>query len=367
MSRLLALALVAGLLLASTGAVADQDDRDGRPGRGPFPPLGGFEIEASSRSVSGEHVSFNYSEAGIADFRSRDQGLFDLEVVGEGESDDEDDGDAEGRSAGARAERNQLRVRMPNFTFTAHDGPTAASKLEADGAVTIVFEEGVVLSRENGDRVRFSFGEVTGVLRGEIVSITGRTVHVGDGALVVLDAPRGPFDDNHRELGRAIGKGHIGAEATLNLDDDEGVSEDLVSYGNVTITRVKAERGNITLLIDGHGFEGRVIVVNVDGRVLGAESADKLQILLDNASVMPASNLTDILDPDDDGFHPEYYIVFDPLAHAFQLIVTLPHYSVHTLSVTTVLVLPPPSVAIGILAGLALLVPTALVLFRRSK
>jgi len=59
--------------------------------------------------------------------------------------------------------------------------------------------------------------------------------------------------------------------------------------------------------------------------------------------------------------------VFDPEQGAFQLIVSVPHYSVHTLSVGSVLVLPPPSVVIGVVAGVALLAPTAMLLFRRSK
>ena len=366
MRRLLAILLVSGLLLASTAAVA-QDGR-GR-GRAPFQPLGGFEVEAGDRNATGRHVSFSYSEAGITDFRAGNRTLFDLSVIG-GADEDEPEGVGERggppRALGARSEGGQLRVRMPNYTFMAHDGPTATSKLETDGDTTATFEEGVVLAAENGERVRFSFGDVTGVLRGENVSISGRAVSSDGDVLIVLDAPRGPFDRTHRDLGRAIGRGHVGAEATINLRDDDSVQDDVVSYGNVTMQTLKAERGNITVLIDGHGFEGRVIVLNVDGRVLGAESADKLNILIDNESVRPATDLTDILDPDDDGFHPEYYVVYDVQAQAFQLIVTLPHYSVHILSVTTAFVLPPPSVVIGIVAGVALLVPTALLLFRRK-
>lgn len=368
MRRLAALLLVAGLLFASTAAVADQER-----GRGRAPPFAGggaFQVQSASQSVTGEHVSFNYSEAGISDFAAGGLTLFDLTVTGadEDEDDDEDDGDGdEGRARGPtspRANAGELRVRMDNFSFTAHDTPTAASRLRTDGVVRVSFEEGVVLAREGDESVRFSFGAVTGVVRGDDVSIDGRAVTLSDGALLVLDAPRGPFG-HHRDLGRAIARGHIGAEATLNRDENDSVVDQVVSYGNVTMTTLKAERGNVTVLIDGHGFEGRVIVLNVDGRVLGADSADKLDVQIDNASVRPASNLSDILDPDDDGYHPEYYIVFDPNAQAFQLIATLPHYSVHVLSVTTLVELVKPSVLIGTLAGVALLVPAALLLFRR--
>ncbi|HET6405853.1 MAG TPA: hypothetical protein VFH78_14515 [Candidatus Thermoplasmatota archaeon] len=358
MRRFLALLLVAGLLLASTGAVAEQGKGRGRGG--PFQPLGAFTLEQTSQSAVGEHVSFTYSEAGIDDFRAANRTLFDISVR-----------DAEperlrgpDRDRGAQAHGSQLRVRMPNFTFTAHDAPTAASKLQTDGLVVVAFEPGVVLAAENGERVRFSFGEITGVLRGDEVAISGRNVTADGEVLLVLDAPRGPFP-HHRDLGRAIGKGHVGAETTISLAENDSIEESVVSYANVTMRTLKAERGNITVLIDGHGTEGRVIVLNVDGRILGAEGADKLQVLIDNETVRPASNLSDILDPDDDGFYPEYYIVYDVQAQAFQLIATLPHYSVHILSVTTPFVLPPPSVVIGILAGVALLVPSALLLFRR--
>lgn len=371
MRRLSALLLVAGLLLAAPHVLAapgkgQSPDR----ARGPFQPVGAFELVTSERTATGDYVSFNYSEAGVADYRAANRTLFDLTVLGGGEDEDEDEDDDDrerGRSPGVVAAGNEIRVRMRNFTFIAHDNPTGVAKLETDGTTRVVFEEGVVLAYENGgrERVRFSFGDVTGVLRGDDAVISGRSVTTDEGVLIVLDAPRGPFKD--RELGRAIGKGHVGAEATIDLDDDERVRQETVSYGNVTITTERAERGNITVVIDGHGFDGRVVVLNIDGRVLGADHADKLQIWIDNESVRPASNLTDILDPDDDGFYPEYYIVFDPSAQAFQLLATLPHYSVHILSVTTLLAEIPPPVAIGILVGVAMLVPTALVLFRRRS
>lgn len=372
MRRLLALVLVIGLLFASTLAVAEPGrgeeqradrapDDAGSQGRdrGGALPVGEFRVEESSRAATGEHLSFSYAADGIDDFHAADRTLFDIRVEGHAEDDQDENR--------VRVEGSELRVRTPAYDFIAHDTPTAASKLSTDGKVFVLFKEGVVLARENGERVRFSYGDVTGVLRGDDIVLSGRNVTASDQLLVVLDKPRGVGDQEHyRDLGRAIAKGNVGAEATLNLLENESVEEAIVSYGNVTMTTTRAERGNITVLIEGHGFEGRVIVLNVDGRVLGADAADKLAIALDNETIAAASNLTDILDPDDDGYEPEYYVVFDPQVQAFQLIVTLPHYSVHVLSVTTAIVLPPPSVVLGVLAGLALLVPAAVLLFRRK-
>jgi hypothetical protein len=190
---------------------------------------------------------------------------------------------------------------------------------------------------------------------------------VQDDALVFLRQARGGFDQHRDDIGDAIGKGHVGAEATLGRRvGSEDLVEEVVSYGNVTMTTLKAERGNLTVAIEGHGTEGRVLVLNVDGRIVGAQRSGDLTILMDNMSMTPASSLADVLDPDDDGFLPEYYVVFDPTTESFQLVVSVPHYSVHILSVMTAIPLPAPSVVVGVLAGVALLVPGAYVLFRRK-
>ena len=108
-------------------------------------------------------------------------------------------------------------------------------------------------------------------------------------------------------------------------------------------------------------------MLNVENAVLGAQRADQLHVQLDNATVAPADSLVDVLDPDNDGYSPEYYVVFDPGTNAFQLLISVPHYSGHTLSLTTAFIRPPPSVIAGIGLGVLLLVPTAFVLFRRPK
>lgn len=328
-------------------------------------PIGAFVLEETAHAVTGEHLSFSYSENGIDDFRAGDQTLFDI-VVQPTDKIDEDE-DEEGRDARVESTGAMFRVRTSNFTFIAHDNPGATGKLETDGRVLVTFGPNVQVTGKE-ERARFTSGNVSGFIRGDhLVIVGGNTVTASDGILVFLEEPRGSFDKHRSDIGQAIARGHVGAEATFNAIQNgaDEVEHEVVSYGNVTMTTLKAERGNLTLLVEGHGFEGRVLVLNVDGRVVGADAAEKLHILLDNVTVAPASNLTDILDPDDDGFAPERYLVYDPAAEAFQLIVTVPHYSVHTLSVTLV-ELVQPSVVIGMLAGVALLVPAAMLLFRRK-
>jgi hypothetical protein len=351
MRRTFVLVLALGLLLTATGeSLAEGKSRE--RGRGEDAPasLGSFSTQDASRTVTGKHLSFTWSDAGIAGFRAANRTLFDL-VVSDGSDGGEDEED--GRATNVRSDGSTIRVRTANYTFVAHDNPSAVGKLETHGLITITFADGVVLTRSGEESVRFSFGDVQGTLRNDDIRVDGRTATAQDEVLVYLDEARGSFDRRRGDIGDAIEKRHVGVEATFNANDSEEVVEDVVSYGNVTMTTVKAERGNLTVLVDGHGLDGRVIVLNVDGRVLGAQSAQKLNILLDNASMLPASNFSDILDPDDDGYEPEYYIVYDPSAEVFQLVVTVPHYSVHTLSITTFLEVVQPSVVVGVLAGVA--------------
>lgn len=354
--RRLLLAVLLALLIASTAAVAkgddDEDDRQGRR-HGARVDVGAFD--AGAREAQGKYVSFRYNESGVFGYTAHGITLFDLTA----------ERPSPASSLDIRADQAVVKLRARTFALAAHDNPTAVVRMdvgEGRAILTLVPQARVALDAVGA---RFTIGNLSGTIRGEDLEISGPNVTARDEILVFLDIARADVDRPHRaDIGKAIVRRHVGAEANFELDDDE-VREEVVSYGNVTMTTVKAGKGNLTIQIEGHGDEGRVLVFNVDGRVLGAAKAGDLTILLDNVSVAPAGDLRDALDPDDDGFTPESYVVFDPNAQSFQLILTVPHYSVHTLSVT-VLELVKPSVVIGVIAGLVLLVPSAFVLFRRK-
>lgn len=321
-------------------------------------PIGAFSVEPSQRKASGDFVTFHYNETGIEDFTTQGVTLFDLQVQ---------DVETKGGTRGALSRGAEFRLETPAFHMRAHDNPHGVTRVETDGRIAMTFVPGAELVLLGKERASFAVGNLSGGVRGDNLTLKGDVLTSDQKVLVYLEEARGPVDMHRKAIGGAIGRGHVGAEASFNKAEGEGVQEDVVSYGNVTMKTLKAERGNLTVLVEGHGFEGRVLVLNVDGRILGASKADQLHLLFDNETMRPADSLTDVLDPDDDGLMPEYYVVFDTGIEAFQLLVSVPHYSVHTLSVTTSLAdLVKPSVLVGIVAGVALLVPTALLLFRRK-
>lgn len=357
MRRLLVPLAVVALLASSWGALAQpgQSERGRETDRAKPAAMGGFQVGAIAREVNGEFVSFGFTDTTIDDFAVSGQPIFDVKVSGA----------TGGGGAGAVTKDSEVRVRTPSFVAKVHDNPEAVTRIDTDGFVTLTLA-GAGSIRMLKNHAEFAVGNVSGVIRGENLHLEGPVVTATDRLIIVVNAPRGSFDVHRERLSNAIGVGHVGIEASFNHGPDQ-VEQEIVSFGNVTMRTIKAERGNLTLEVDGHGLDGRVLVLNVDGRVLGAMRADDLSVLYDNESIQHASTLEDVLDPDDDGIKAEYYVVFDPAIQAFQLIVSVPHYSVHTLSVMTFpLADVPPSVVIGIVVGALILVPSALVLFRRK-
>ena len=331
------------------------DDRRGgdRPAA-----VGEFALSASGQSVNGDFVDFAYNDTTLTGFTVAGTALFDLSVAGPRDEDDH----------GVVAKGAQLRLATPYYDLRVHDTPSAVVKLETSGAATLLFRGGANLTQLDHERVEFTVGNLTGTLRGAGVRVAGPSVIAEGELLLLVHRPAGGFDVHRGDIGKAVASRHVGAEASINQKPDgTGVEEEVVSYGNVTLTTVKAEKGNLTLLIDGHGFDGRVVVLNVDGRVVGASRADDLRVQFDNETIAHASSIQDVLDPDDDGLQAEYYVVFDPAAEAFQLLVSVPHYSVHTLSVTTFLQAAAPSIVAGVLVGVLVLAASGVVLFRRPK
>src|SRR5438874_365200 len=88
----------------------------------------------------------------------------------------------------------------------------------------------------------FALGALTGHARGDDLNVTATSISAQGRLLVFVDVPRGDFDKDRGDIGNAIAKGHVGAEGSFN-ENGSGVKQDVVSYGNVTMRTIRAERG----------------------------------------------------------------------------------------------------------------------------
>ncbi len=335
----------------------DRDDRTNVP-RGERKPglgVGTFGLTAANRSAEGDFVSFQYTPFTVENVTAGDLRLFTVIVDSEVK---------EATRLGVDNRGNQIRIEASAYSAQIHDNPAAVFHLRADEGYRFRFDP-AVSTRSQGGYVEVGYPDGrTGRLVGEDVRIEGFDVVGEERATFVLDAPRGDFDRHRREIGVAIAKGHVGAEVTIPAaaSSNGEPEEEIVTYRNVTVDAV-SRPGNVTILVAGHGFEGRVVVVNLDPSHFRDASARGLRVLFDNASIAEASDLRDALDPDDDGLSPEHYLVEDK--DGLQVILTVPHYSVHALTIADLVEEILPSVLVGLLAGAAIALTGALGLFRR--
>lgn len=349
LATLLGLALVLGVFAP---AVADEGSERGHSGE-KGPRFGSFE-ERASREVRGDIVSFTWTPTAVRNFTVNGTKLFDLEAP-----------PASG-SGNAKIVGSVIKVDGASYELVAHDNPMGVLKVDADGEVLIRLAPGAVASRA-GEHVLVRFGAVSGRLfHADDVQLGDGTITTEDGFHFILESPVARFDADRPELAKATADKKIGAEISLG----KAKRHDVVSFGNVTadVLRTPGDGGRDVLVrIDGHGFEGRVVVLNVDADVFAGARANDLRVHFDNESVRAADGLADILDPDDDGLEPEYWLGYDVATEGFQLVVSVPHYSVHEIRVASLLAEAPPQVVVGVVLAIAAVAGCAVLLFRPRR
>lgn len=342
----------------------DDDDDRGRGGKrgpqgthpGPGVGMGAFGVRQSARAVQGDFVAFQYGRSGLDNVTAGGLPIFSVLVSGEAS-----DEPVSVRSTGA-----VVRIDAGSYRLRAHDNPNAIIEIEAEEGLRVNFPAGASLAFD-GKSIAVTFADGrSGRLVGDDAAIDGTTVAVSDDERVtfVLDAKRGAFDQHRKDIGRAMAERAVGAEITVGRGEGDRTREEVVTFGNVSVTTL-ARPGNVTVIVDGHGDDGRVLVVNVDPALFQASKRDEFLVLFDNVTMQSASSLTDVLNPDDDGLHPEYHFVLDE--DGYQLIVSVPHYSVHTLTIADLVKEVPPSVLVGLVVSAMVVATGGFVLFRPPR
>ncbi|HVL49171.1 MAG TPA: hypothetical protein VM889_11490 [Candidatus Thermoplasmatota archaeon] len=358
---LLAVALLAPVAQARDHK--DDDDRDDdRPRKAdretrPKPWLGEFSTAPGDRNVTGEFVRFNWTDAGITGYAVGSTPWFDVAIDGSRHDARE--------SRGTAARGASIDVETARYSLKAHDRPKGQLVVRTDGVASLKLAAGVSIhALENG--VRLSTEHHTAILtaRGDGLDVQGDVVSAEGGfTFSTLGRPSEHLDPAESQIAGALADKRLGAEVAV-VKENGAVRNDVVSYRNVTVATTTGD-GKVTFTIDGHGFDGRVLVFRVDPALVGNASIENLRLTFDGAPMTLASNLTDVLNPDDDGLIPEAWLVSD--TEGYQLIASVPHYSVHVLSLEGLIREAPPSVVVGLVAGALILGVGTLVLFRRPK
>ena len=260
---------------------------------------------------------------------------------------------------------NQILFLGDGWRLRLMDNPGGTIVFQGDAFLHINTDAELERSR---NLIRFDYGDYRGVLTGEDLADDGPIFAYGD-AKFSLEPRRG--NDVSDRVHAAIEARKLGGEVHVR-----GAATDVYAYDEVNVTveapeRITAE-SPLRVVFDGDLEAGRTFVVDVDPNLLDGPELDlRYSDVHDDGTETEvvfrmAADLTDILDPDDDGGQPEYWVVRD--ADGIQLMVSVPHWSVHAITVSSFgAFVTQPSVLLGIGAGVVGVGVAALLMLRPRK
>jgi hypothetical protein len=126
-------------------------------------------------------------------------------------------------------------------------------------------------------------------------------------------------------IDEAIKEGKVGGEVFVQRFETE-----VVLYANMTMEIAEVKLGRIALRVNGDENEtGKTIVLNIYNETV--DSSSEIIVEYDHLPVSMADDIFDILNPNDDGSLPEYVMLQG--ANGTQILVSIPHFSEHTITV----------------------------------
>ncbi len=328
----------------------DEDDDDDRHGpsehadRRAF--RGAFAMDGGE--VTGKHVSFTLADGGVQAYSVSNQTWF--ASIAFDPALDAEEIETEGATLEAEGEDAELK---------AIDNPTGHLKAEADdGTITLTLADGINATwvqdddddEEERERLLLTLPDGTrATLKGDNMTLDGNTI-VAQEEVKFLVMPRGM---NGEEVDEAIADGRVIAQIMVAKGQGGQPEAIGVENGAVNLT-TNASEGQVTLTIEGHG-EGRAVLFNLEQGSVGP--VEDLVIRFDGERIQPAQGLNDVLTVEE-GEGAEYLLIVG--ANTTQVLVQVPHFSVHTVQIQSASAFAPlvesipgsmPAFALAIVGG----------------
>jgi hypothetical protein len=158
------------------------------------------------------------------------------------------------------------------------------------------------------------------------------------------------LEENLVCLRDAVIRGDVGAALKIGKAPELSVVFFIQENVSARVKEVKERRAEVEV----HSDRGRTVLLNIDNEVLPILS-EEVQIFVDNVKISMADDYADVLDPTNDDNREEYLILKG--AKGAQLLVSIPHFSPKTITISTL-----PTVPVGGLPNIYLVVVSAIVL-----
>ena len=349
---LLAFAACALLLLAWFPAVgladSEGDDDAGRSDDGERGPRRAGRIAETDGRFSGRYVQFGFDEATctVHDLRVYDLTVFD-EVRLAGECDPARPG-----SQGA-----SVRLRSSLARIDIHDAPNGLVRIDAGEGDTTLSWPAAITAAILSDHLELLAGNVSGTFRlhdDQPLDVQGDTLTVRDTEGSFWIHPIQGGSPERAEIRQHIRNGIIAGEIDVLLEDGT-VTNEILTYDAVDIRAAKRSDGHFRFIVDANLTEGRVFVVNLGPGVFSSETIGVRYWDVENGSDLEtridvADTLEDVLTIAA-GEGAEYWVVDDVAGR--HVLVAVPHFSVHIFDVLAFTGVAKPSIAAGVILGVA--------------
>jgi len=171
---------------------------------------------------------------------------------------------------------------------------------------------------------------------------------------------------NLKLIDEAIEEGNVGGKIAIIWEEQANTFQHNISiYNGVEIKNLDIKKGSISFIVSGNETSsGKTIAINIDDSVFDPSS--QIFVNYDGESIDMADDINDILDPNNDGSHPEYLISIG--SNGVQILISIPHFSEH--SITFFNITPEQAAQYLVyvaVAAVGLIIIAAVVMFRKGK
>ncbi len=138
------------------------------------------------------------------------------------------------------------------------------------------------------------------------------------------------ISETRLEIDRSIESGNVAGEINIQLGNNSEYEHEITIYDGVNISPVKIFEGELSLIVSGNEYStGKTIAITVDQNLFG--NTQDLTVKYDGESIEMADNISDVLNPNNDGLHAEYLIMLG--ANGIEILISIPHFSEHEITI----------------------------------
>lgn|GEM_PF-1185291 len=138
------------------------------------------------------------------------------------------------------------------------------------------------------------------------------------------------ISDTRLQVDRSIESGDIGGEINIQFGNNSQYEHEITIYDGINIRPVEITRGKISLIVSSNESSvGKTIAITVDKDMFN--TAENIVVEYDGEAISMAENISDVLNPNNDGLHAEYLFTYG--ANATEILISIPHFSEHEITI----------------------------------